>query len=504
MQPRLIASALCLLIASAALFFSASEAKAQNAAAPKQAQEEFFAEVRKNFQQGNFTALDVVADQARESKERFPGGDWKLFVFYQALAWPTLAPTSPELQWKAHLGHFEKWIKASSKSQTARIASANSWVEYAKLARTADRDWREFDKDVGGKEYQKRLKQAHIALDFDTKIFFVNLGREAKGEIRRDPGAKLPSLCPHFYYVKLAMEQGRAFDDWTRYNDIFARAVALEPNYYYFYQIKAFDLMVQNQGVKGQWEAFAENSIKTVAEKAGTAEGDITYYMIVSFVRARYVKPDGRADFFTDNNIWGQKIWDGYKEIEAKYGTNKFRLNEMALLASKAQQFKVAKILFDRIGDDWDERVWERRAEFDGYRNMAKAKAPSAATKLKTDLAELKATLSSPQTNYAKSQGAEIEAVIEYPAGSGEADSAYEVGVVAFSLAIQRTAKGAKEITLLPQVSESQETKRIEQGGSIRLTYKINFALAAGIYKARLKSVQSNELTIKIGGAAKR
>ncbi len=501
MQPRFLARfAVGFLTISIFVFATL----AQSVSTSRQTQEEFVAEVRENFQQRNFAALDAVADQVREGKQRFPGGDWKLFVFYHSLARPNLSATATEPQWKAHLENFEKWIKAAPKSQTARIASANSWVEYAKLARTSDRDWREFDKDVGGKEYQKRLKQAHIALDFDTKNFFVNLAKEVKGEIRRDPGAKLPSLCPHFYYVKLAMEQGRAFDDWTRYNDIFAKAEALEPNYYYFYQLKAFDLMVQNHGVKGQWEAFAENSIKTVAEKVGTAEGDITYYMIVSFVRARYVKPDGRADFFTDNNIWGQKIWDGYKEIEARYGTSKFRLNEMALLASKAQQFKVAKILFDRIGDDWDERVWERRTEFEGYRNMAKAKSPTVATKLKTDLAGLKATLTSPKTIYAKSQDAVIEAVIEYPADSGEADSAYEVGVVAFSLAIQGTAKGAKEITLLPQADESQATKRIEQGGSIRLTYKINFALPTGSYNVRLKSVASNELAIRIGGAMKR
>lgn len=499
MQPRLITGYFVAVLTVTVLLFTTNQAFAQS----KQTQEEFVAEVRQGFQQRNFSALDAIANQVRESKERFAGGDWKLYVFYHSLAWPGSSPTSPELQWKAHLENFEKWIKVSPRSQTARIASANSWVEYAKLARTADRDWREFDKEDGGKEYQKRLKQANIALDFDTKIFLVDLGKVTKGEIRRDPGAKLPSLCPHFYFVKLAMEQGRAFDDWTRYNDIFARAVALEPNYYYFYQLKAFDLMIQNQGVKGQWEAFAENSIKTVAEKVGVAEGDITYYMIVSFVRARYVKPDGRADFFTDNNIWGQKIWDGYKQIEAKFGTNKFRLNEMAMMASKAKQFAVAKILFERIGDDWDERVWERRTEFDGYRNMAKAKAPNPATKLKTDLAELKATLSSRQASYAKSEGAEIEALIEYPAKSGEAGSAYEIGVVAFSLAIQGTAKGAKEITLLPQSDESQATKRIEQGGSIRLTYKINFALPAGGYKLKLKSVASNELMIRIGAAKK-
>ncbi len=500
MQPKCIAGFSMILLAGAALLFMPSRAFAQSAKPAKQTQEEFVAEVRANFQQGKFAELNAIADQVRESKERFPGADWKLFVFYQSLAFPNPGASSPDKQWTTHLGHLEKWVKESPRSQTARIALANAWVEYAKLARTSDRDWREFDKDVGGKEYQKRLKQAHIALDFDTKIFFVNLAKEAKGEIRRDPGAKLPSLCPHFYFVKLAMEQGRAFDDWTRYNDIFASAIALEPNYYYFYQTKALDLMVQNQGVKGQWEAFAENSIKSV----GGAEGDITYYMIVSFVRPRYITQDGHGDFFRDNNIWGQKIWDGYKEIEAKYGTNKFRLNEMALLAAKAQQFAVAKILFERIGDEWDERVWGTRTAFEGYRNVAKAKAPTPATKLKSDLTSLKARLSSPQAVYPKSQGVVIEAVVEYPSTASDASSAYEVELAAFSLALSDPKKRSAETTLLPQTDNSPSVKLIKSGGSINLTYKINFALAAGDYKVKMKSVTSNELTIRIGGAAKR
>lgn len=495
MQPRFIAGFVVLLTALV-LSFPGNQALAQS----KQTQEQFFAEVRKSFQQGAFASLDAIADQARDSKERFPGADWKLFVFYQSLSAPNPGGTATDQQWKAHLDQLEKWTKEAKKSQTARIALANAWVEYAKLARTADRDWREFDKDVGGKEYQKRLKQANIALDFDTKLFFVDLGKATKGEIRRDPGTKLPSLCPHFYYVKLAMEQGRAFDDWTRYNDIFARAVALEPTYYYFYQTKAFDLMIQNQGVKGQWEAFAENSIKSV----GGVEGDITYYMIVSFVRPRYITQDGHGDFFRDNNLWGQKIWDGYKEIESKYGTNKFRLNEMALLASKAQQHAVAKILFDRIGDDWDERVWERRAAFEGYRNAAKAKAPTVASKLKSDLTSLKATLSSRQASYQKSQDAVIEAVIEYPSTASDADSAYEIGLAAFSLVLSDPRKRAQETMLLPQTDNSEAIKLIKSGGSIRLTYKINFALAAGDYKVKMKSVSSNELTIRIGGVPKR
>lgn len=501
MKPGFFSGFLLKMLACISLFFNVSQAFAQSEVPVKQTQEDFVSEVRKNFDAENFAALDQTADQARDSKERFPGADWKLFVFYQALTWPGSGASATDQQWKAHLDQLQKWTRESPKSQTARIALAASWVEYAKLTRISDRDWRGFENDIGGKEYQKRLKHADNALDFDSKNFFVNLINDAKNEIKRNPNTKLPSLCPHWYYVRLALEQGRPFEDWRRYNDIFARAIALEPNYYYFYQTKAFDLLPQNHGVKGQWESFAENSANSVGGK----EGDIIYYMIVSYVMPRYISRDGHGDFFRDNlTVWGQKIWDGYKHIEESYGTSKYRQNEMAMIAVKAQQYAVAKILFDRIGEDWDERVWQKKAAYDGYRNMVRAKTPSTATKLKSDLSGLKATLSSRLAAYQKSQDVVIEAVIENPASADDPDSAYEIGLAAFALVIQDSNKRGQENVLLPQSDGSQSNKLIKAGGLIRLTYHIGFLLPAGNYEARMKSLNSNTLQIRIGGSAKR
>lgn len=499
MQPVFTAGFLLKFLAAFTLFFNAAPALVQATTQSKQTQEEFAAEIIQSFQQEDFSALDAAADRARESRERFPGGDWKLYVFYRTLTWPNSGALASDQQWKAHLDRLEKWKNKDSKSQTARIALANAWVEYAKLARTSDRDWRGLDKDIGGKEFQKRLKHAEIALGFDTKNFFSKIVAGTKEEITSTPDPKLPSLCPHWYFVRLALEQGRAFEDWTRYNNVFAAATALEPTYYYLYQTKAYDLLPQNHGVKGQWESFAENSAASV----GGREGDIIYYMIVSYVMPRYISRDGHGDFFRDNNIFGQKIWDGYKHIEESYGTSKYRQNEMALIASKAQQYAVAKILFDRIGEDWDERVWQKKAVYDGYRNMARAKAPSTATKLKSDLSGLKATLTSRLTDYQKSQDVVIEAVIENPAPP-EDDSAYEVGLAAFALVIQDSNKREQENVLLPQSDGSQSNKLIKSGGVIRLTYRVNFSLPLGNYLAKMKSLTSNELAIRIGNSGKR
>ncbi len=498
----------CLVSISGQTQAAAIRATQDSATQEKQTEEQFIAEIRQNFQQDNFAALDAAADQARESKERFPGGDWKLYVFYRTLTWPNSATLASDQQWKAHLNRLEQWKDKSTKSQTARIALANAWVEYANLAYSSREDWIDlaedwtgFGKRKGGKEFSERLRKAEKALGFDTKSFFAGIAKGLKREATVKPDPKLPSSCPHWYFVVMALQRGRPSDEWRKYDAAFANGIAMEPGYYYLYQTRAFDLLPQNYGVKGEWENFAEDS----AKRLGGNEGDIVYYMIVSYVMPRYVSRDGHGDFFRDNpTIWGQKIWDGYKQIEEGYGTSKYRQNEMALIASKAQQYAVAKILFDRIGEDWDERVWQKKAVYDGYRNMARAKASTTATTLIKDLSVLKATLSSSLAAYQKSQDVVIQAVVEYPASESDSDSGLEVGMAAFALVIQDSNKRGQETVLLPQADGSQPVKLIKAGGVIRLTYRINFPLPAGTYQAKMKSLTSNELRVRIGGTTRR
>lgn len=478
---------------------------AATVAQEKQTQEQFSAEVRKSFDQQDYAKLDEVAFAARESKERFPGADWKLTVFYLTLLYPNNGATSSDGEWKAHLDRLQQWRKTAPDSMTARVAIANSWVEYAKKARNTEHDWSQIEKKkIGGKEYQERLTQAKKALDFEPGKLMAGFLAKIKREYTPKPSSDLPSYCPHWYVVKLALEQGEQWE-WNRYNNIFAAGVALEPTYYPLYQTKAVDLLPHNHGVKGQWEGFAENSMKTL----GGAEGDITYYMIVAYVRQRYVKPDGKADFYRDNNIWGQKVWDGFKQIEATYGLSRYRLNEMALMAAEAKQYAVARVLFERIGQDWELAVWQNKAAFDGHRNLASARTANA-LKVPVDDSHqpvnLKAAISSRLAQYQKSQDVVIEAMVENPAGQAETDSAYELSTAALALAITDTRGTKKEIMLLPQAADQSQDvdKIIKPGGTVRLTYRLNFALPAGDYKFKMKLLPSNELLIRIGAPSRR
>lgn len=490
----------------AAMFLLQSPADAQK----KPTQQQFVDEVRKNFEEENFDQLDSAAFVARENKERFPGAEWKLYVFYRTLSFPSAGASATEQAWTIHLKRLQAWADKAADSMTARVALGGAWVEYAKKVRTDAKDWMAIDKEVGGKQYQQRMRQAEKALTFDPYKLMTGFLKKVKREYSAKTESQLRSYCPHWYFVKLAIEQRRDWD-WPRYNNIFAEGVALEPTYYYLYQTKAADLLPVPlaRGTKGQWEAFADNS----AREIGGVEGEITYYMIVSSVRRYFDSSLSQGNFFRDNLISGTRLLEGYKQIEATHGTSNLRLNEMALMASMAKQYAMAKVFFDRIGDIWEPAVWRHKSEFDGYRALVMAKAPSGTgvlggpygtTAAKSpaasagSLSDLKATVVSRMARYQKSQDAVIETVIENPSSK-----VCELSIAALSLTILDPKKRQPEVTLLPQPDDSRPiSKVINPGESVRLTYRITFDLPAGEYNVKMKSLPSNEAPFVIGAPA--
>lgn len=486
---------------------SQSSTSASSGAEEKQTQQQFVDEVRKNFEEENFDQLDSAAYVARESKERFPGAEWKLYVFYRALSFPRAGVNATEQAWTIHLKRLQTWADKAAESMTARVALGAAWVEYARKVRTDAKDWMAIDKEVGGKQYQQRMRQAEKALTFDPAKLAIGFLKKIKRDYSTKTSSQLRSYCPHWYFVKLEIEQRRDWD-WPRYENIFAEGVALEPTYYYLYQTKAAELLPVplGRGTKGQWEAFADNSARAIGGK----EGEITYYMIVSSVRRFFDTSLSQGNFFRDNVISGTRLLEGYKQIEAAYGTSGIRRNEMALMASMAKQYAMAKVFFDQIGENWEPAVWQHKAEFDGYKALVTAKAPRApatgvisgpydtAQPVQTDLSGLKAKVSSRLTSYAKSQDVMIEVMIENPSAG-----AYGLSLAALSLAILETKKSRAETTLPPQSNDSLTTSKvIKPGESVSLTYRVNFSLAPGDYKIKMKSIASNEVTIKIGASA--
>jgi hypothetical protein len=78
-----------------------------------------------------FDDLDHMADQYRREKSRMPGGDWRLWIFYEALN----PSHQTEQRASDHVAHLEHWVQRRPESITARVALAAGIVRLASADR---------------------------------------------------------------------------------------------------------------------------------------------------------------------------------------------------------------------------------------------------------------------------------------------------------------------------------------------------------------------------------
>ncbi len=110
----------------------AAVASMQLAADPEKA---FGQQMRQALSSEDFAQLEKAAEAARIEKTRFPGGVWKLFIFYEALSQPAGNDKAPDAAWQAHIAQLQRWITAYPQSITARVALAETYHGWAWAAR---------------------------------------------------------------------------------------------------------------------------------------------------------------------------------------------------------------------------------------------------------------------------------------------------------------------------------------------------------------------------------
>lgn len=338
----------CLLV-SGSIFTVATPPTSDSLATYVQA-EPFIAQVRSLLEQDNFAALDALANEARTSKARFSDGEWKLFVFYQAVTLPVSGTRAAESEWEPHLAKLQRWYKASSKSVSAHIAYGAGLIEYALKAHVGGHEWNSMSTEVGGKVFQARLKTG-LAVFQGLK--------------------KVKDHCPHLYFVqlRLAMAQGWS---WVEFNMPYAEGIAQEPSYHYFYQAKAFNFLPRNRGGQGEWENYADE----IYRQLGAEEGSLTYFMIVSHLR-----PTFSVHLFSQNRVNWSRLKAGYQVLLSRYQGNNLRHNEMAYFATLARDQAAAKTAFERIGNNRNAAVWPSQTTFDQKRAWAYELAPKVVSK---------------------------------------------------------------------------------------------------------------------------
>src|ERR1051326_827031 len=207
--------------------------------------------VRLMLEQERFRVLDDVAAGERTNKTRFAGGEWKLWMFYNAISSPA-GKGRPVPDWNGYRDRLSRWVGQQPESVTARVAMAQAELLY-------------------GWELRGPGELGTIPQDrFDRFMVQVREG----GTILNG-ASELQVKCPEWYDVILHLARAKGWE-LQDMNTLLERAVAFEPGYFYVYLQQALTLTAKWRGREGDVEKFAEEQANRVGGKAG----DILYWQI--------------------------------------------------------------------------------------------------------------------------------------------------------------------------------------------------------------------------------
>jgi hypothetical protein len=291
--------------------------------------------VRNLFNQGQFAPLETIAETARSQKTRFPGGAWKLHVFYDAIEQPG-SLTATDAAWNAHFARLQSWSAAMPGSSTPRVAMAQSYLRFAWKARGSG----QFGKVTadGWKLFGERAQKARDILE------------QAKSISAKDPQwyRTMQTVC---------LAQGC---DQKQAEVLLDEASAAEPGYFYFYEAQANYLLPKWYGKTGDSEAFAQSA----ADRVGGPEGDFIYFQLAASLNCCKTRAQAPA-------ISWDRVKQGYVALGQLYGSTNFERNELAFMAVREGDREFAQQLFARIGDNWNARVWGSKDKFESHKSSA-------------------------------------------------------------------------------------------------------------------------------------
>jgi hypothetical protein len=296
-------------------------------------------------EESKFKQLDCLADRFRSSKERFPGGGWKLYVLYEGLESPVQYPQHPTgKDWNVLLRRLKQWVAFRPRSLTARVALASAYVDYA---------W-----DARGYGYIDTVSES------GSKLF-----GERIAEARRilEQASALPTKCPEWY---LAMQRVAESEGWSvaEARGLFDEGSKFEPGYYYSARVFAYYLQPKWGGEAGDTEKFTLE----LADRIGGDQGDFLYFQLATSLLC------GCGD---EPHLSWPRIKRGFEASERLYGVSMLNLNQIAFLASRYGELDavMADQALTRIGEQWHEETWKNKETFETTKKWAASYAPAAA-----------------------------------------------------------------------------------------------------------------------------
>jgi hypothetical protein len=297
------------------------------------------AAIRQHFEKEEFELLDKLAATARSTKARLPGGFWTIHIIYEPLMEPPQGTyKATDANFAAHIERLNRWVAQRPKSITARVALAGAYMNYAANARGGG--YANTVSEDGWRLYAERSATAGKIL---VEAF------------------ELPEKCPEWYLEMQGMINAQDGGPEME-RAMFEKAVAFEPEYHYYYRVRADHLLPKWGGNEGDAAAFATEA----ADRLGGAKGDMIYYQIGSFLNC------GCDNDRLLNGMSWPRIKKGYAKVEELYGVSLLNLNKMATMAAMAGDPEYAEGALATIGDNWVPETWRTRQYFDEVREWSK------------------------------------------------------------------------------------------------------------------------------------
>ena len=275
-----------------------------------------------------FDALEEMAANSRQGKEKFRDGRWKIAFFYDAMrrAVPDDADeTTRELQ----VARLRNWISAHPQSVTARIALADVYIDWASAG-------------PGGPEKLESARKLLVEAE------------------------QMPEKCPHLYDRLLLVARLQRWDRQA-FDKLFERAAAAVPDYQSIYFRMLQYLLPESHGRAGEWEDFIDRVAQLTEERHG-----LSFYSRTAFSQSfdgRY-GPRGER-FFESTRVSYPKMRQGFSDWEKRFPGSRWVLNNFTWFDCIARDKETARGLFERIGDNYSEEVWGSASRYAYWRRWA-------------------------------------------------------------------------------------------------------------------------------------
>jgi hypothetical protein len=291
------------------------------------------AEIRGAFDEQQFTMLDSKADELRKSKVLFGDGSWKIAIFYEGLS---NRFHSGENGFLTDFENYAKWMKLNPKSVSAHIGLAGLLTDYAWHAR--------------GRGYAKTVSKSQWQLFHE---------RLAEARAMLDESRKLSKNDPYWGVASMTVALGQGWDR-SDYDALVEEVLKSEPTFWEMDTERAYSLIPRWYGEEGDWQAYAEK-----ASNRTDGLGAEAYARIVMEMVGYY------GNVFRDAKASWPKTREGMEILRKKYPDSLKYVNYTARFAPMGRDRKLAKEMFDQLGDNYLKSVWKKPERFVHLRTWA-------------------------------------------------------------------------------------------------------------------------------------